>query len=282
MKKFTESQEVILSQLKKSKISLIYKNESDFYSPSSSNVFSSKIGGQFYWEKEKSLPLDKDKKFMFMVCQINMAEIPECKLKEDLNISTGIVQFFLPCENTFGMGFEKGDFINSRGDYEVVFHANINQDTAALMNTNDFQDYTDSLVDNFDEHGNLPLDPHVSYELSLVHEEENFSMDDNYIKNFIPIDNILENFPEDIRQELWDLKEDKHHMFGYAKFTQDDPREFNGISEPQQEYIVLLGLDSIGEMMWGDCGIANWFIKREDLINKNINKQSVKYSWDCC
>lgn len=33
-------------------------------------------------------------------------------------------------------------------------------------------------------------------------------------------------------------------------------------------------------VMWGDAGVANFFISEEDLANKDF--RDVLYSWDCC
>jgi len=32
--------------------------------------------------------------------------------------------------------------------------------------------------------------------------------------------------------------------------------------------------------MWGDAGVANFFINSADLINKDFSR--VMYNWDCC
>ena len=60
-------------------------------------------------------------------------------------------------------------------------------------------------------------------------------------------------------------------------YTQNDIRD--------EEYeILLLQIDSEGteknEIMWGDCGIANFFIREKDLKEFNFNKAI--YNWDCC
>ena len=34
------------------------------------------------------------------------------------------------------------------------------------------------------------------------------------------------------------------------------------------------------EIIWGDCGVANFFINQKDLENCDFSK--VLYNWDCC
>ena len=43
---------------------------------------------------------------------------------------------------------------------------------------------------------------------------------------------------------------------------------------------LLLQIDSEDDIMWGDSGIANFFISEEDLKNKNF--EDMLYNWDCC
>jgi len=81
----------------------------------------------------------------------------------------------------------------------------------------------------------------------------------------------------------WDWYEEHypsagHKMAGYAYFTQNDPRE-----NDYREYdILLLQIDTDDELniMWGDSGVANFFIRPQDLKNRDFTK--VLYNWDCC
>ncbi len=67
-----------------------------------------------------------------------------------------------------------------------------------------------------------------------------------------------------------------HQIFGRPFFTQDDPR-----SDDSEFDTLLLQIDSEGEyVLWGDMGVGNFFIRRQDLIDKNFS--DVLYNWDCC
>ena len=80
---------------------------------------------------------------------------------------------------------------------------------------------------------------------------------------------------------LWEqLETSGHHLLGYPYFTQDDPR-----AEDSPFDTVLFQMDS--EMadqgdyvLWGDCGVANFFINLEDLKKQDFSR--VLYTWDCC
>lgn len=267
---------------KKEKLVLSHIRTLDF--ENSKNLSNSKIGGQFYWLKDESLPLDVNGTLMFMICQINFEEIPNCELKKEYNLDKGILQFFIARDNTFGLTFGENDFFNSLSDYEVKFHADPVSNVEQLLSLKDFQKI--GYLKNDEDV--LPIKNSKSYDLNFELSESFLTYTDDYVKNYIwsTFDNDLDDNTQEV---LFNITENNHHMLGYANFTQSDPRvRKNNIKEIGQqfaennEYVVLLGLDSQDDLMWGDCGIANWFIKKHDLINKNINKQTVKYSWDCC
>lgn len=53
----------------------------------------------------------------------------------------------------------------------------------------------------------------------------------------------------------------------------------------ESDEILLLQIDSFSIdgkwfLMWGDSGVANFFITEEDL--KNHRFENVNYNWDCC
>ena len=101
-------------------------------------------------------------------------------------------------------------------------------------------------------------------------------------------------FPEEKADSFFDLGTDLYDeifdeanevtelcskMGGYPYFTQFDPR-----SEETSQYDTLLfQLDTdmrkeIG-VMWGDAGVGNFFINRENL--KKLDFSDVLYNWDC-
>ncbi|OFZ67216.1 MAG: hypothetical protein A2V79_00125 [Betaproteobacteria bacterium RBG_16_56_24] len=77
---------------------------------------------------------------------------------------------------------------------------------------------------------------------------------------------------------------------GYPGFAQQDPRKFTHCHpvikwDPtgwedrtdEFEFILLLQLD--GNLNWGDFGLANFFIRKVDLVNRDFSK--VLYDWSC-
>lgn len=44
--------------------------------------------------------------------------------------------------------------------------------------------------------------------------------------------------------------------------------------------LLQLDTDDSIDMMWGDAGVANFFIRKEDLLKLDFTK--VYYTFDCC
>lgn len=61
---------------------------------------------------------------------------------------------------------------------------------------------------------------------------------------------------------------------GYPKFTQEDFRD-----PVRGDDVFMLTLDSMGPFMWGDMGVASWWISTEDLARQDYS-QAYLY-WDC-
>ena len=76
------------------------------------------------------------------------------------------------------------------------------------------------------------------------------------------------------------LNNSGHRIGGYPFFTQFDPRE--GEMEDYQVLLLQIDSDNIDdqEIMWGDCGVANFFMTLEDL--RKLDFSRVLYNWDCC
>ena len=61
-------------------------------------------------------------------------------------------------------------------------------------------------------------------------------------------------------------------------------RSLRNIYDPRNDEehdVLLFQLDSEeGSVMWGDCGVANFFINADAL--KRMDFSDVLYNWDCC
>ena len=131
-----------------------------------------------------------------------------------------------------------------------------------------------------------PITPYKEIALSFTRREEGITLSDvNFDRLFTSLWN--ETFSDEV-ETIWDLPQEtrellgdllpegaEHRIGGYPYFTQQDPREEDS---PFTE--LLLQMDSDADhIMWGTMGVANFFIRKEDLKEKNF--EEVLYNWDC-
>ena len=90
---------------------------------------------------------------------------------------------------------------------------------------------------------------------------------------------VDEIFDKKVYEEYWnEFGGGGHKVGGYPIFCQGDARDRS--DEFKDHDILLLQIDSDEGIFWGDAGVANFFIKREDL--RNLDFSNVFYTWDCC
>lgn len=241
------------------------------------NILGSKIHGTPYWEKDGKIPLNTRGEPMELMAQINLSKMPQLEhFPKD-----GIVQFFLSMGDTWGMNFDKP--IDSKYN-KVIYWPNPSMEN--------YSPYPEIQI--IDSPSNIPLsiDPEeIKIEACGIADQYHY---DQFLEN-----TFKSKFPKLNADELFDAicDEDTDELVfensgskigGFAYFTQDDPRNSNELNqawglkdEDKEEIIVLLQLDSDHEeMMWGDCGVANWHILRKDLEKLDFSK--VYFTWDCC
>ena len=175
------------------------------------------------------------------LAQINLSELPA----NDIFPKDGLLQFFIKDDACYGL-FDEG--VN----HLVVYHSDTNVGVEVL------QDFPDSPVQRI-------------CGMKFVLTEESMSFSDFRFNSYAL------GFDEDeFDEELYELFPGTgSKLLGYPFFTQYDPRK-------DETYDVLLfQLDSEeGYVMWGDCGVGNFFIKEEALYNMDFT--DVFFSWDCC
>ena len=95
---------------------------------------------------------------------------------------------------------------------------------------------------------------------------------------------VQQDYPEEAENLLENMDDffdggSGHKIGGYPGLAQWDPR-----SSEDTHDVLLFQLDSdMGtdwKILWGDCGIGNFFINWEKL--KNCDFSDVLYTWDCC
>lgn len=210
----------------------------------------SKVGGSFFWP-------DSNPPELHFLAQINLSKLP----KNDIFPDSGMLQFFLDdSDGCYGL------FKENLGQL-VFFHGDIS--SGVEISPRDFP--------------NSPVDKPCGMKFELVEETMSFSdfRFENYVReagydsftDFVKESGCAGD--EDILYDTFDGSGCK--LLGYPFFTQYDPREQEG-----DKYDTLLfQLDSdMDHIMWGDCGVANFFISKEAL--QNMDFSDILFNWDCC
>lgn len=224
-------------------------------------LWESKFGGNPYLPLGYEYPKDSQGNPLRLLAQINFEEVPDIGSFP----SHGILQFYIsPKDDVFGLNFDKP---TDQASFRVIYIPEVIKDYAKLMN--DF-----SFVCNDDEY--FPVGAEGGLEFKVEHAP--VGTGDFRFEKLLNTSsyNLFDDQQADWYEEHYSSA--GHKMAGYAYFTQSDPRDTS-----YQDYdILLLQMDSDDElnMMWGDSGVANFFIRPEDL--KNLDFTKVLYNWDCC
>ena len=232
----------------------------------SPKLYESKFGGNPYLPLEANLPLDSEGKPMLLMAQINFSEVPSYENMP----SQGMLQFFI-CgadnKNTgdvYGLDF---DHPTTQKDFRVVFYEDVTTDENKL--TTDFTYLEDIDRDMFP----IPQEVGLQFEIRI----EPVSPTDYRYNAVEP--GFFDD--EEMEEIYWDeLTGEYHKMGGYAFFTQSDPRDYDEALRAYNILLLQFAMDDDADIMFGDAGVANFFIKEIDLRNHNF--KDVLYNWDCC
>ncbi len=257
----------------------------------------SKFGGMPYWDKGMEYPRRKDGTLLMLLAQINLDELNrEGKNPDNQLPKRGMLQFFIDGkDDVFGMDFdntkdEAGRLVQD--GFRVVYHKTVDYE----VSEKEIQEI--GMPVSTDE--GLDMTPiWGEYGLTILLEETYMGMDDYRFEEYFAkaaekagwkIDEskgFYGNFSAEGGDFLYEeIEPSGHWMLGYPYFTQSDPREEYGDRTFNKEYTIqLFQMDSdYGDdddyIMWGDAGVANFFINKEDLAKEDFG--DVLYSWDCC
>ncbi|WP_411810730.1 YwqG family protein [Chryseobacterium scophthalmum] len=240
------------TQLEKYKLETIKISATPLENGESLQISDSKFLGKPYLPKEMEYPKDKENKPMVLWTQINFADVPVLDGYPD----QGILQFFVSAE-WFDMD-----------DYKVVFHNNITEEFQT-----DFSFLTEEMYEEspiYREH-KLDFSKEIEYGSS---EDFRFDMRFNDKDYWDFQETLTKNQTEEIEKIIDGTG---HKIGGYAYFTQADIRDCN---KNLKQDLLLLQIDTDDEIMFGDSGVANFFINPEGLKNKRFEK--AWFNWDCC
>lgn len=245
------------------------------------DIFESKVGGTPYLPRDMAWPLDSNGMGMQLLAQIN------CTALESLPDfpHTGLLQFFHALDDVYGADF---DDPTAQSGYRVVYHETVDrsvtaEEVLAKMSEAPRPEDAEYCTPLGGAYG-IRFAP-----LSVQHINDcdyrawseflrrwneahgtNFKSQWDYYK----ATRINREFPAPEEKGPW------HQLGGYPFFTQSDPRP----GEYEDLDVLLFQLDSDGRgpddlVLWGDCGVGNFFISREALKRRDFSR--VMYNWDC-
>lgn len=222
----------------------------------------SRFGGQPYHPLGQSYPLSAQGRPLFFLAQLNFSEIPPL-----VGFPTaGLLQFFIADNDLYGLDPGKPTVA---ADFQVRYFPTILPPAALETNF--------SFLPLFEDH--LPFNHPLGYALSFQTAAEWLGPPEGQFYHQYPDDwwAPLGADQEDAQEFFYDLgsRASGHKIGGYAFFTQEDPRP------SQEEWELLLQIDSDSDLgiVWGDMGIANFFIRPADLAAHRFDQ--VWYNWDC-
>ena len=258
----------------------------------STDIFDSKLGGVPYLPKNFPYPVGKEGAYkdipLKLLVQLNFEKLPHI----DPFPEKGILQIFCTCANDdedelfgadYGMNY---DDMTDQNGFRVIYHENIITDRSKLIDESDLPE--------FEFNGcNFPFDGEFLLETQEPEEYAATIQDGSFRKL------LMKYCSEAAGTELNQISELEQAGFGnmdflryndgqycciggYPCFTQTDPRYFD--DNLKKFDTLLFQLDSESEenglIMWGDMGVANFFIPEENL--KKCDFSQVLYNWDCC
>jgi uncharacterized protein YwqG len=231
-------------------------------------LWQSKFGGFPYFPKGLQYPTDSKGQAMFLLAQINFSETPKLAPYPE----TGILQFYISNGNDiYGACFENP---TKQQDFRIIYFPDVIEDKNLLVTKFDFLPKPDM----------LPIDKQASLSFSLRYAPMPV-VDYRFEPTIINIDSKLKyghftDYSEAYEEYEELFGSEGHKIGGYPYFTQNDPRDCDAFKG--EDYMLLFQMDTDDEagIMWGDCGVANFFISEKDLISKDFSR--VLYNWDCC
>ena len=218
-----------------------------------STLTQSKFLGKPYLPKNFDYPKDKNGKPMILWAQINCNELPILENYPTL----GILQFYVSSSDWYDMS-----------DYKVIFHKNI---------TNEYQTDFSFLTEELFEDSPIYTEHILTFEKKIEYGGyEDFRFDYSFNgKNFWDYRETLNDDKKKLIDNIIDGT--GHKIGGYAYFTQADIRDYNAHLKND---LLLLQIDTDEKIMFGDSGVANFFINPDDLKNEKFEK--TWFNWDCC
>ncbi|MDO4794843.1 MAG: DUF1963 domain-containing protein [Brachymonas sp.] len=244
----------------------------------------SKLGGLPYLPVGKDYPRGADGKPLYLLLQINFAEMPPLP---DFP-AEGILQWFIGSTWAWGANSDRPA---EQSAFRICYYPEVLADDAALVRDFSFlppldppaQGLWQKLKRCFVRPPRLPFKQPCAILFEAGVQYPTLNDRTCYLKGEGAPDIHFDNWIDDEFEAFTEayleaFAGNGNRVGGYPTFTQDDPR----LSAEEMACVQLVQLDSQPPelMMWGDAGIAHLFIHPDDLRRRDFSR--VLYTWDCC
>ncbi|MGN0292373.1 MAG: YwqG family protein [Lachnospiraceae bacterium] len=243
-------------------------------------IFDSKFGGVPYWNPARNYPVDAAGKKMMLLAQINFSAE---RLRDERLPDEGILQFFISSDDDlYGLDFDVPD---SQRDFRVIYHEtpdfSVTREQILALNL-------PACTEEEMKDGPVFRECAVKIEKTVAYMGTEVAGFDSLFGQLVKEQfdrNADGQSIDDLDESDYDYLDEQfpcegHRILGYPYFTQGDPRES---TDYYNTLLLQMDSDEIdGEyyVLWGDCGVANFFINSEALAHRDFSR--VFYSWDCC
>lgn len=245
----------------------------------------SKLGGKPYLPVDFAWPKFSDEGeegHLSFLCQINLEDVKPYD-RDDLLPQKGLLYFFYDCE-AFRWGFDPED----KGSARVIYFDSTDGFVPMAWPEDIDEDYiVPEMAVRFKQKKSYPM-----YEELEIHSD---------------VDCEWEDYDAALEELGVDLDEESHKLLGYAHIIQNEmlsecervsrgrscgsPEYYKNNPEDEEvaiarsakDWTLLLQLSTLEkdgfELMWGDCGMLYFYIKKHDLAQKRF--ENAWFSLQC-
>lgn len=247
----------------------------------------SKFGGFPFVPLGGAIPTNAEGSQLALLAQINCAQLPE----NNMYPSDGWLQIWCLEDEMYGFC---SDTIQPETNQKVLYIPAGTQGEPLERVEAMYQPYGDEECPLWfvDDQGAI-----WGMRLSFTHGQQGITYSDGRFRDLF-LDRWNKRYPEQAVENFYDLPDEifenvvdihdgpdcAHQLGGYPYFTQYDPR-FEYRSSEATKYTELLfqidsQFDTKWDLCWGDAGVRNLFISREDL--EALDFSDLLYNFDCC
>lgn len=247
----------------------------------------SKFGGFPFVPLGGAIPTNAEGSQLALLAQINCAQLPE----NNMYPSDGWLQIWCLEDEMYGFC---SDTIQPETNQKVLYIPAGTQGEPLERVVAMYQPYGDEECPLWfvDDQGAI-----WGMRLSFTHGQQGITYSDGRFRDLF-LDRWNKRYPEQAVENFYDLPDEifenvvdihdgpdcAHQLGGYPYFTQYDPRYERDSTELTKYTEVLFQIDSQfdtkWDLCWGDAGVRNLFISRENL--EALDFSDLLYNFDCC